>query len=301
MSIDPYSDPWPNDNQALIEAFNVCMSNITDPEDRAFEASEWALGAIVNRRDSVFVHVITYCFPDKLTDVFVEACREKYIFAAMHLADQCAHNVVKPIHFAAQTGSFELLEKVLGDTEITEDVADQILMGALKGDGLNIVKHYHPNGFSAQNSAFVRFAARYNAIECLQHFVTEPLTAQDWEHCIEYALKDYGAKTIEFLFNNPPSNPEKTVPVAEYALNIAQRLIDLGTTRRNVKMLDCLRLCMHRVVWDDFEAQSRHLAGFQKYSGELFEMYQEPRIKQFKEHLHNQIGTVSELKNTRKM
>ena len=301
MSIDPYSDPWPNDDHALVEAFNVCMSNTTDPEKRSFEAFEWALGAIANRRDSVFVHAVKYCFPEKLTDVFIEACDEKYMFAAMHLADQCGKHIVNPIEFAAQTGSLELLETVLGGTEITKAVADKILKGAFKGDCVELLQHYYPDGLGERCSSLVPYGARYNAIRCLQHFVIQPVNTTDWEFAVEYAFKNHGAQTLQFLWDNPPINLPSEIAPLQYAVNIAQRLIEVRLPKPNSKAFECLRLAMRYVVWSDFEAAAHHYPMFHHHRCELFELYEQPRNEQLKQRLHTHIEVTPTKTNARRM
>lgn len=287
--IDPYSDPWPNDNQALIDAFTASMDQQSNSDEQADEAFEWAMGAVVNRCDSVFLCAVEQCAAHKIKNVFEEACREKYIFAALHLVDKLPADTVPSVELAAQTGSLELLKKILGDREITKEVSNQILAGAFKGDCLEVVKHYRPNGFGLHHSGCVRFAARHNAIDCLRHFVTEPLNATDWEYSIEYAFKDYGVQTIAFLWDNPPTDAKHTVSVAEYALNIADRLTAYRLPVRNSKAFECLRLCMQRFVWKDFEARCGHHAVFQKHRNELFDLHQEPYREQLKQRLQENV------------
>lgn len=287
-AFDPYDDPWMDDDQTIMDAFHVMLQSFNTEDDRLKEVYEWALGTIVNRRDRIFVCAVEQCSCEKLSNLFEEVCREKYMFGAMHLAEKTPYSL-SIVGWAAQTGSLELLEKVLGDAEITKEVSNTIITGALKGDCLNIVQHFCPNGLGEHHRGFVRFAARFDAIACLRHYVTEPLSSQDWEHCIEYAFKDHGAQTIAFLWDNPPL--ETTISVEEYAINIAERLIGDRLPWREGKAFACLRLCMHRVAWENLEADIGHRSGFKKHMGTLIDLHQEQYREQLRQHLDDQVGT----------
>lgn len=289
-TIDPYSDPWPNDNQALIEAFTASMDKQPNTIEQASEAFEWAMGAVVNQRDSVFLCAVEQCAIDKLKNIFEEACREKYIFAALHLVDKLPTDTVTSVELSAQTGSLELLEKVLEGMDITKEVSDNIIIGALKGDCLNIVQRYYPNGFGEQYRAFVRFAARYNAIDCLRHYVTEPVPSQEWDYCIEFAIKDWGAQAIAFFLDNPPTNPKYKLTSEQYAINIAERLIGERLPQRNSRPFECLRVCMRYLTWENLVADLGHRSDFQKHTAELCDLYQEPYTEQLKEHMEEHVG-----------
>lgn len=298
-SIDPYSDPWPEDNDALIDAFTDHINRCSNDVERCNEAYDWALGAIVNRRDEVFVRAVKDCSKEKIVPVLEEACREKYIFAALHLADQLPSNIDNHIQQAAQTGSLQLIEKVVGDQPISEGIRKNILTGALKGDCWEIIEQYYPNGVTHMHQAAVRFAARHNAVRCLRNLVTQPLKAQDWEFAIEYAFKDFGWQSIEFLWENPPQEPHQT-SVAAYALNIAQRLIETSFPRLNSRAFECLRICMRFVDWEDFETAERKNPIFTQHCSLLFQLNEEPRNHKLNARLRKHIG-VSQNTHSRKM
>lgn len=284
-TFDPYDDPWMEHDQTIVEAFHVAIRSHS--EDKRFkEASEWALGAVVNQRDRVFVCAVEHCAPEQLINLFSEACREKYMFGVSHLVDTINHSLAS-VELVARTGSLELLEKVLEGMDITKEVSDNIIIGALKGDCLNIVQHYYPNGFGEQYRSFVRFAARHNAIDCLRHYVTEPVSSQDWDYCIELAFKDLGAQAIAFFWDNPPTDHKHKLTPEQYALNIAERLIGDRLPQRNSKAFECLRVCMRHLTWEKLVADLGHRANFQKHLAALCDLYQEPYTEQLKEHMNN--------------
>lgn len=298
-SIDPYIDPWPNDNDALIEAFTDHINRCSDDVERYTEAYEWALGAIENRRDSVFVRAAQLCSTEKIVLVYETACREKYIFAALHVADQLPNNRDTHIQQAAQTGSLQLIAKVVGDQPLTDGIRKNILTGALKGDCWEIIEQYYPDGVTHMHQASVRFAARHNAVRCLRNLVTQPLKPDDWEFAIEYAFKDFGWQSIEFLWENPPQEPHQT-SVADYALNIAQRLIYRSFPTQNSRGFECLRLCMRFVDWEAFEAGEHKNPVFAQHRSLLFELNEEPRNKKLNARLREHVG-VSQTTHSRKM
>lgn len=287
-TFDPYDDPWIEDDQTIIDAFYATLQNLGESE-RFTAAYQWAMGAIVNQRDQIFVCAEEHCAREKLGDLFAEACREKYLFGAMRLAKTINHTS-NTIELVAQTGSLELIKKVLEGMHITKEISDNIIIGALKGDCLNIVQHYYPNGFNAQNRAFVRFAARYNAIDCLRHYVTEPVSSQDWDYCIEFAIKDWGVQAMAFFLDNPPTNPKYKFTSEQYAINIAERLIGERLPQRNSRPFECLRVCMRYLTWENLVADIGHRADFQKHTAELFDLHQEPYREQQKKRLEEHVG-----------
>lgn len=284
-TFDPYDDPWMDDDQTILAALQVALQSKNGESERLKEACQWAMGAVVNQRDRVFVCAVEHCAPDQLVNLFSEACRENYMFGVSHLVDTINHSLAS-VELVARTGSPELLEKVLEGMDITKEVSDTIIIGALKGDCLNIVQHYYPNGFGEKNNSFVRFAAHSNAIDCLRHYVTEPVSAHDWDYCIELAFKNFGAQTIAFFWDNPPTNPKPTITVEQYALNIAERLIGDRLPQRNSKAFECLRVCMRYLTWENLVVDLGHRAGFQTHMAELCDLYQEPYTEQLKEHMN---------------
>jgi hypothetical protein len=284
-TFDPYDDPWMDDDQTILAALQVALQSKNGESERLKEAYQWAMGAIANQRDRIFVCAGEYCAPEQLGDLFSEACREKYMFGVSHLVDTINHSLAS-VELVARTGSLELLENVLEGMSITKDVSDNIIIGALKGDCLNIVQHYYPTGFGERHQGVIRFAARHNAIDCLRHYVTEPLSANDWDYCIELAFKDFGAQTIAFLWGNPPIKRKSTLTVEQYALNIAERLIGDRLPQRNSKAFECLRVCMRYLTWENLVADLGHRAGFQTHMAELCDLYQEPYTEQLKEHMN---------------